>query len=584
MADAKWIVLNKKGDVQGMADALGIDVLTARLLANRGADSVEKAKAYLQGEMGDLHDPSLLKDADKLVQLLVGALFEGRKIAVASDYDADGIFSGAILKEALERLGSCVRIYTPDRINEGYGLNQRIVNDARGFGADVILTCDNGIAAHDAVAYAKSLGMTVLVTDHHEEPERGLPPADAVVDPKQRGDSYPFPGICGAFVAYKLMCLLYRHLGRNQAELDDLIPYAAIATVTDVMDLVDENRILVREGLKMLRETRQPGLRAMLSACGLEDRTLSAYHLGFILGPCFNAAGRLETVETVQQLLSAETVEQALPYAKKLQDLNELRKTLTEEGRRHAREAIEKEGLQEDKVLVVHVPDVHESVAGIVAGRLKEEYHRPVLVITGRGSACKGSGRSIEAYDMFSHIEACGGFFTRFGGHAMAAGFSLPEENIAGLRLALNERAGLTEDDLCQTVQLDAAMPPEYATAERIREWEKLGPFGTGFPRPLFGRGGLLLENIRVLGQNRNALRLRFRGESGRSFEGIWFGDVRIWEDFLRENYGEKSFTMLERGQTRVPIALAYQPVLHEYEGRQSIQFQIRDYHFSSGT
>ena len=301
MADAKWIVLNKKGDVQGMADALGIDALTARLLANRGADSVEKAKAYLQGEMGDLHDPSLLKDADKLVQLLVGALFEGRKIAVASDYDADGIFSGAILKEALERLGSCVRIYTPDRINEGYGLNQRIVNDARDFGADVILTCDNGIAAHDAVAYAKSLGMTVLVTDHHEEPERGLPPADAVVDPKQRGDSYPFPGICGAFVAYKLMCLLYRHLGRDQAELDDLIPYAAIATVTDVMDLVDENRILVREGLKMLRETRQPGLRAMLSACGLEGRTLSAYHLGFILGPCFNAAGRLETVETVQQ-------------------------------------------------------------------------------------------------------------------------------------------------------------------------------------------------------------------------------------------------------------------------------------------
>ena len=579
MSDEKWIIVNKKADLQAITDALGIDPLTTRLLANRGANTVEKARECLSGTMADLHDPALLKDADKLVTLLAAALERGEKIAVASDYDADGIFSGTILKTALERLGAEVRVYTPDRITEGYGMNRRIVEDAKAFGAGVIITCDNGISAYEAVGYAKSLGMTVLVTDHHEQPAAGLPAADAVVDPKQEGDAYPFPGICGAFVAYKLMCLLYRRLGRPQAETDDLIPYAAIATVTDVMDLVDENRILVREGLKMLEKTAQPGLRAMITAAGLEGRKLTAYHLGFVLGPCFNAAGRLENVDIVQQLLAAGSVGEAMPFAQKLQDPNGLRKALTEEGCRAAREAIANEGFENDRILTVHLPDVHESVAGIVAGRLKEEFHRPVLVITGRGAACKGSGRSIEAYDMFAHMEACGELFSRFGGHAMAAGFSLPEENIGVLRKTLNEGSGLTDDDLLPTVQLDAAMPPEYATPELIREWDGLGPFGTGFARPLFGRGGLLLENVRVLGQNRNALRLRFRGESGRSFEGIWFGDVRIWEKFLSETFGEKCFTMLERGQTKVRVALAYEPVLHEYEGRWSIQFQIRHFH-----
>ena len=579
MSDEKWIIVNKKADLQAITDALGIDPLTARLLANRGANTVEKARECLSGTMADLHDPALLKDADKLVTLLAAALERGEKIAVASDYDADGIFSGTILKTALERLGAEVRVYTPDRITEGYGMNRRIVEDAKAFGAGVIITCDNGISAYDAVGYAKSLGMTVLVTDHHEQPAAGLPAADAVVDPKQEGDAYPFPGICSAFVAYKLVCLLYRRLGRPQAETDDLIPYAAIATVTDVMDLVDENRILVREGLKMLEKTAQPGLRAMITAAGLEGRKLTAYHLGFVLGPCFNAAGRLENVDIVQQLLAAGSVSEAMPFAQKLQDLNGLRKALTEEGCRAAREAIANEGFENDRILTVHLPDVHESVAGIVAGRLKEEFHRPVLVITGRGAACKGSGRSIEAYDMFAHMEACGELFSRFGGHAMAAGFSLPEENIGVLRKTLNESSGLTDDDLLPTVQLDAAMPPEYATPELIREWDGLGPFGTGFARPLFGRGGLLLENVRVLGQNRNALRLRFRGESGRSFEGIWFGDVRIWEKFLSETFGEKCFTMLERGQTKVRLALAYEPVLHEYEGRKSLQFQIRHFH-----
>lgn len=575
MPDEKWILLNKKADYEALVAALNVDPLTARLLANRGADTVEKASLYLYGTLADLYDPALLTGAPALVRLLAAALSRGEKIAVASDYDADGIFSGVILKAALEKLGAEVSVFTPDRMSEGYGMNRRIVDDAKAFGAGVILTCDNGISAHDAAVYAKSLGMTVLVTDHHEESAAGLPPADAVVDPKQKGETYPFPDICGAVVAWKVMRLLYRTLGRREEELDALIPYAAVATVTDVMDLVQENRIIVREGLAMLEQTEHPGMRAMLRACGLEDKKLTAYHLGFVLGPCFNAAGRLETVDAVWDLFAAKTVEEALPCAQKLQDLNSLRKALTEEGRKAAEAAIKKDGLDRDSILVVHLPDTHESVAGIIAGRLRESFGRPALVVTGKGESVKGSGRSIEAYNLYRALEDCRGLLEKYGGHAMAAGFSLPAANLGALRKALNERAGLTEDDLRPVVQMDAAMPPEYVTPERIREWEKLGPFGKGAPQPLFARSGLQLESIRVLGQYRNALRLRFKGESGRSFEGIWFGDVRVWEDFLKDNYGEKCFTMLERGQTRILVALAYQPVLHEYEGRQSIQFRI---------
>ena len=579
MAEEKWVLLNKKADYDAMVKALDIDLLTAHLLANRGANTVEKAQRFLYGTLRDLYDPALLKGASKLTGLLQAALSRGEKIAVSSDYDADGIFSGTILKLALERLGAQVKVFTPDRMSEGYGMNRRIVDEAEAFGAGVILTCDNGIAAFDAVSYAKSLGMTVLITDHHEQPEDGLPAADAVVDPKQEGDTYPFPDICGAVVAWKVMSLLYRALGRREEELTDLIPYAAIATVTDVMDLAEENRIIVREGLKMLKQTRQPGLRAMLKVTGLEEKTLSAYHLGFILGPCFNAAGRLETVETVQKLLASESMEEALPYAGKLQDLNSLRKALTEEGRRAAAELVEKQGMNGDRILLIHLPDTHESVAGIIAGRLRENYNRPVLVVTGKGDIVKGSGRSIPAYNLYEGLEACRDLLEKFGGHAMAAGFSLQKANLPALGKALNGQCGLTDADLLPTVQLDAPMPPEYVTPERIRQWEGLGPFGQGCPQPLFGRSGLSLEGIRVLGQNRNALRLRFRGESGKSFEGIWFGDVRIWEKFLSETFGEKCFTMLERGQTKVRVALAYEPVLHEYEGRWSIQFQIRHFH-----
>ena len=569
----KWILVNKKADFRAMADSLHIDPLTARILANRGVDTPQKAAFYLNGSLKELPDPALLKDAKMAADLLVLALKSGRAVAVASDYDVDGLFAGQILKESLEDLGFSVRVYTPNRIEEGYGLNRRIVEEAESFGAGVLITCDNGIASLDEVAYAKDLGLSVIVTDHHEPQEGGIPAADAVIDPKQADCPYPYDGICGAVVALKLMQLLYRRLGRDEdALLQKMLPYAAIATVADVMDLAEENRVIVRLGLEALSHTENDGLKALIRAQGLEGRPITAYHIGFVIGPCFNAAGRLETVQPARQLLEAKG-EKAEALAGELILLNQERQRLTNEGLVRAESILEQ--ASPERILVVHLPEVHESVAGIVAGRIKEKYHRPALVITGKGDACKGSGRSVEIYNLFEHLEACSDLLTRFGGHAMAAGFSLPEENIALLKERLNGQSGLTEEDLIPVVELDAAMPPEYATVERIREWDALAPFGKAFARPLFGRSGLELLGIRVLGIRRNALRLRFAGESGQVFEGIWFGDVKVWEEFLRENYGEKAFTMLERGQTKLKIALAYQPMLHEYEGRRSVQFQV---------
>ena len=587
----KWVLINKKADITAMSEQLKIDPVTARILANRGLDSAEKARAFLNGTLADLHDPRLLMDAEKAASLIREGLERGLRFAVASDYDADGLFGGMILQEALEALGAEVTVLTPDRIEEGYGLNTRIVDEALAFGAAILITCDNGISAAEAVKYARDKGMTVIVTDHHEVPkadvpdparkeaEQILPPAHAVVDPKRTDCSYPFPGICGAVVALKLMMLLYASLGKDaSALLEGLLPYAAIATVADVMDLVDENRILVKEGLKRLQHTENPGLKALIALQGLQDKPLSAYHLGFILGPCFNAAGRLETVDAARALLMAKDDEEALPLAGRLIELNSARKTLTARGVEEAEEKIREEGLAQDKVLVVYLPDCHESVIGIIAGRLKESYNRPVYVLAGNGEICKGSGRSIEAYPMFDRLSEVKELLEKFGGHPMAAGFSLKKENIGAFREKINEKSDLTEDDLCTIIRLDAAMPPEYVSFGLIREWEKLAPFGKGFEKPLFGRTGLLMSGIRVLGQKRNVVRIRFDGESGESFQGIWFGDAAVFEAFVTEHYGKKAFTMLERYQAKFPVALSYVPRVNEYDGKRSIQFEIRSF------
>ena len=584
MTMEKWVLMNKKGDVDGIAAALGIDRLTARILVNRGIATAEEAKRFLNGTLSDLHDPRGLKDAEKAAGLIRDALKAGKAFAVASDYDADGLFGGMILQEAMEGLGARIDVFTPDRMEEGYGLNTRIVDDALSFGAEVLITCDNGIAAAEAVQYAKEKGLLVIVTDHHEVPksengEELLPPADAVVDPKQADCAYPYPGICGAVVALKLMLLLYEEMGWDpQALLRHLLPYAAVATVADVMDLLDENRILVKEGLAALQNTDRPGLKALIELQGLSDKTLSAYHLGFILGPCFNAAGRLETVDTARALLRTEDSDEALRLAARLIELNNIRKDLTQRGAEQAEERIREEGLEKDKVLVVYLPLCHESVIGIVAGRLKEKYNRPVFVIAGEGEICRGSGRSIEAYPMFDRLCEVRELLDRFGGHPMAAGLSLRRENISAFREKINANSGLTDEDLCSIVRLDAAMPPEYVSFDLVREWSRIAPYGKGCEKPLFGRSGLLLCGARVLGRKRNVVRLRFCGESGEHFEGIWFGDADAFADSIRESFGKKAFTMLERGQTKLPVALCYHPTVNEFGGMRSIQFEIRSF------
>lgn len=581
----KWVLLNKKGDYDGICRALSLDPLTARILANRGIVTPEQAAYYLQAGLEALPDPALLKDGETAAARICEALKKQEKLAIAADYDVDGLFAGQILKESLEGLGFSTKVFTPDRMEEGYGLNRRILEEAKDFGASLLITCDNGIASLKEAEEARALGLELIITDHHEPLREGaegevmLPSACGVIDPKRPDCSYPFDGICGAVVALKLMQLVYRQAGRDEmALLKSQLAYAAMATVADVMDLREENRIIVREGLKALEQTENEGIRALIAAQGLEGRPLSPYHIGFVLGPCFNAAGRLKTAMLARELLEARGSE-AERLARELMELNVQRQQLTQAGLKEAEEMLGDGPL--DPVLTVHLPDVHESVAGIIAGRLKEKYFRPALVITGRGD-CKGSGRSIAAYHLVEHLAAAGDLLERFGGHKMAAGFSLREEKIPALARALSEKSGLTEEDLCPIIGLDAAMPPEYASLERIREWERLGPFGKGFERPLFGRSGLELLGLRVLGQKRNALRLKFSGESRSLFEGIWFGDVSQWEAFLAEHYGEKTFALLERGQTRIKIALAYQPVLHEYQGKSGIQFQIK--HFQAVT
>ena len=576
----KWVVKNKKADFNTLAAKFSLDPLTVKLIMNRGADTEEKIAQYLSDDMSILHDPSLLKDGEKAAAILAEAVKSGRKIAVAADYDCDGIFSGWIIRRALEMTGTPVCVLVPDRLTEGYGMNRRIVDDAAAFGAGLILTCDNGISCFDAIDYAASLGIPVVVSDHHEtvreDGQERLPGALAVVDPKQSGCGYPFPGICGAFVAYKLMQLLFRQLERDAKELEPLALFAAIATVTDVMDLTDENRALVKFGLKALAGTELPGLRVLLQLCQLEGKKLNAMHLGFRLGPCFNAAGRLENVAQVFALLEAGSEEEARPLAEKLLALNEERKRLTQIGVAEAEKLIAESG-SADRVLVLHMPDLHESIAGIVAGRVREMTGKPSIVLTGSGELAKGSGRSVPAYNMFEALTACKNTLIGFGGHAMAAGLSLNTADIPALRAALNEKAELTKEDLMPVVSIDALMPPEYATPKLIRELELLEPFGKGNEKPLFARPDLELVDLKVLGEKRNAVRFHFRVIGGGKQEGIWFGDAAQIEQMIKESYGEKAYTALERKQKAFPAALTYVPTLNEYGGKVGIQFRIQN-------
>lgn len=592
---AKWMVAAKKADFEQIAQEFGISPVLARLIRNRDMTTEEEIRQYLHGTLKDLHAPELMKDMEKAAEILRKKIRAGKHIRIIGDYDVDGICASYILQRGLSLLGADADVVIPHRIKDGYGLNDSLIEDAQKDGADTILTCDNGIAAASQIRLAKEKGMTVIVTDHHEVPfEEGqgerhylLPPADAVVDPKQMECTYPFPQICGAVVAGKLIhCLLEKEEQTDgqekQALYREILGFEALATVCDVMELKDENRIIVREGLKELERTQNVGMQALLRVNGIDNRPLTPYHAGFILGPCMNATGRLDTAKRALSLFSSREYARAVTIAGDLKSLNDSRKTMTEKGVEQAAEQIETTSVGKDLVLVIFLPECHESLAGIIAGRIKEKYGKPTFVFTRGEEGIKGSGRSVEAYHMYEEITACKELFTRYGGHAMAAGISMQgEKEMEAFRRRINQNCTLTEKDLEPVLHIDAAMPLSYASRDFIRQLSLLEPFGTGNPRPLFARKNISLLSGRKLGKNKNVGKYRIADEEGAEYEMIYFGDLAVFDAFLEKRYGEEGERQLYEGRLplgRVTISMAYYPDLNFFAGRESVQIVMKDY------
>lgn len=589
MKKERWRLYAKKADFAAISKAYGINQVTARIMRNRGVETKEEIESYLKGDLDYLSDPALMKDADKAASLLEAAIVNNELIAISSDFDNDGIFSGLLLKEAIIELGGRAAIFTPNRVMEGYGVNSRIVEEANANGASVLLTCDNGIAAFEAIDEAKKLGMTVIVTDHHEVPFEEhdgkktylLPKADAIVDPKQEDCAYPFKSLCGTGVAYQLMTLLFRRMKRTMSHQEIFLQYTAIATVADVMELVGENRILVRKGLSYLNHTNHIGLRALMEVCGIAPEQVRAYHIGFILGPCFNAAGRLDTIVHALALLESKEYDQALALAGELWAMNEERKELTRVGTERAVELIEHATWKDERVYLVYIKDCHESVAGIIAGRLRERYYRPVLVFTDASEEgqIKASGRSIDDYDMFTELSAFRNLFLRFGGHKMAAGLTMEKKNLEILRDGLNARCTLTQTQLMPLVMIDAAMPLGYINEEVIADLEKLEPFGRANEKPLFAQQHLSVLRLSRIGKNRNVVKMSVMGPEGIIMDALYFGDTDVFFDFLEEEYGRDNVAAALRGmRNTIDIGVTYYPQINEFQGKRSLQIVIQNY------
>ncbi len=567
----KWFLTMKKADFNSIARKYHISPITARLIRNRDVIGDEAIDFYLNGTIADLYDGMLMQDMDKAVEILAEKIDEEKQIRIIGDYDIDGVNATYILQEGLSGLGAHVDTDIPDRIKDGYGLNIDLINRALDDGVDTIITCDNGIAAADEIAYGKKNGLTVIVTDHHEVPyvemngekEYLLPMADAVVDPHRADCGYPFKGLCGAAVAYKLIEALYNVMQRDPEDVDYLMENVAIATVGDVMDLTGENRIFVKQGLEMLKRTKNQGLKALIECTGIDVERLSAYPIGFVLGPCINASGRLDTAKRALELLNAKTRREAVMLAEDLKALNDSRKEMTEKGVEEAVQMIESTSLKDDKVLVVYLPDCHESIAGIIAGRIKERYYRPTFVLTKAEEGVKGSGRSIESYDMFAQMCRCRALFTKFGGHKLAAGLSLEEGNVERFRETINDLADLTEEDLQMKVSIDMLLPFPYITEQLIGELQLLEPFGKGNTKPLFAERNLRVISPRIFGKNRNVLKCRLEDASGNQMEAVYFGDV------------EACLKAMEEKQI---MSFTYYPSVNEYMGRRTLQLTIVNY------
>ncbi len=568
--DSVWKVYAKKANFKAIGEQYGIDPVVARIIRNRGIKEPEQMEMYLNGNRGDLHDGFLMKDMEKGIRLLAEKIAKKARIRIIGDYDVDGVSSIYILTKGLQTLGADADYVVPHRVADGYGINEHLIQAAYDAGVDTIITCDNGIAAVEQIAFAKSLGMTVVVTDHHDirfEEQDGvktfiIPAADAVINPKQADCPYPFKGLCGAAVAYKLMQCLYTYLNSRQALPDEFLEMAAVATVGDVMDLQGENRILVKEGLKLLNHTRIPGLRSLMELNGIGEGGLSAYHIGFVLGPCLNASGRLDSADYSVKLLMTDKKSEADRLAGDLKAFNDERKNLTVKQTEEAVSQVETSGLKQDNVLVVYLQNCHESIAGIIAGRLREQYYKPVLVLTNAEEGLKGSGRSIEGYNMFEKLLEVSDLMTKFGGHPMAAGVSLPKENLEEFRRRLNENAGLTEETLTPVEWIDVPMPVSYITEELISQFERLEPFGKGNEKPLFADRNLSISRIALIGKNKNVLKMNLTDAGGYCVEAVWF------------HAEENALDVWRCGDN---VLVLYYPSVNEYNGKRTIQIVIKE-------
>lgn len=582
-----WVLLRKGADFQHISEKFHISPRVASLIRNRdviGDDAIEK---YLNGTIADLYDGMLMKDMDKAVAVLGEKIKENAKIRIIGDYDIDGIQSTYILLEGFRMLGADVDSDIPDRMKDGYGLNRNLIDRALEADVDTIVTCDNGIAAAEEIAYAKSMGMTIVVTDHHEVPytEIGagrryiLPEADAVVDPKQEDCTYPFKGLCGAAVAYKLVEALMEAMGKDAEDADYLMENVAIATIGDVMDLVDENRIFVKQGLDMLKRTENLGLKALMECTGVNVDKLSPYHIGFVIGPCMNASGRLDTAKRALELLEAKKVAEADLLAGDLKALNDSRKDMTAQAVEEAFIQVENSELKDADVLVVYLPECHESLAGIVAGRIREKYYRPVFVLTKGAEGLKGSGRSIETWHMYEGLNRVKHLLSKFGGHKMAAGLSMPEENLEQFRKEINEKSGITPEDLNEKIAIDMQLPFECVNEKFVEELAVLEPFGKGNARPVFAERQVQVESARILGKNKNVLKLQVKDLHGTRMDAMYFGDVNTFVEYVREKFGDIACECLLRGHGHgIVMAFTYYPDINEYQGVRTPQIVIQNY------
>lgn len=583
----KWMVAAKKADFKAIGEKFQIDQVVARIIRNRDVVGEENIRIFLEGGLSDLPDAHQMKDMKKLTEKLAEKIRNHRKIRIIGDYDVDGVTSSHLFLTALKRVGADVDVVIPHRIYDGYGLSIHLLEEAVAEGVDTILTCDNGIAALEEIRWAKEKGLTVLVTDHHAIPfeekdgnrveKESM--ADAVVNPHQSACPYPYKELCGAGVAWHVITVLYELFDIPKEEAEELLDFVALGTVCDVMSLTGVNRILVKEGLKRIKTTGNKGLRALMAACGIAPQDVSAYHFGFVLGPCVNATGRLDTARRALRLFETEDEQEAEIIADELVELNQERKELTRQGVEEAKRICGESGYEKDPVLVLFLPDVHESIAGLVAGKIREIYERPVFVLTRGEEGAKGSGRSTEAYSMYENMCACRDLFTKFGGHPMAAGLSLPEENIDLFRKRINETCSLTVEEVCPVIHIDMAMPIGYATTELVHQFSLLAPFGKDNPSPLFADRNLSVKRMWVLGKNKNVLRMTMEPEGGQPVSVIYFGDIQAFQDYIVQQYGAKELEYALHGQkNEIRLSIVYSPKIDDYQGNENLQLEMKCY------